>query len=146
MIQTVSDLLQEAKVKKNYSRHEMSDLLKVSYTDVSRWLRGHSIPNWDKLSNISEKMGIPVEKLICAKMGKDEDYIGTLGYYIVKYMVDRKYTARYMHHMLYVHRAGFYNWINNKFVPHKKTLKLMQALGFPREMFKLDCVKEKLND
>ena len=56
--------ISNARKEKNLTQAELADYLGVSYQAVSNWERGQSMPDIDKLADISEILGLSIDDLL----------------------------------------------------------------------------------
>jgi transcriptional regulator with XRE-family HTH domain len=64
--------IKESRLKKNYTQHELADLLFVDVTTVSKWERGVSYPDITLVPDICRVLDISEHELI--ESSRDEEY------------------------------------------------------------------------
>ncbi len=67
--------IREARTKKGISQEELSEMLEVTVTYISRVERGATKPNLVRLSQISIALETPIEKLITGTNVKNNIYL-----------------------------------------------------------------------
>ena len=67
----VSNLLKEARIRKNLTQSSLADKLNVTYQAVSNWERGTSLPDIANLSKLCEVLDLDLYRLVGASQGPD---------------------------------------------------------------------------
>ncbi len=69
-------LINEARIKKNYTQGELGDLLGVTNKAVSRWEKGDSFPDICVLENLPRLLGVRIQGMVVGEISTEETVSG----------------------------------------------------------------------